>query len=102
MGSPSIQRGAEAGVQYRLLGPLRASRETGDGEQVIDLGPPKQRAVLALLLLNQGRIVSADRLIDALWGVEPPPSALPSLQAYVSNLRRALRDQAGASSPIVR
>ncbi|MDA0185326.1 AAA family ATPase, partial [Solirubrobacter phytolaccae] len=85
-------------ASYRLLGPLTALR----GDAVIDLGPPKQRATLALLLLHRGRQVSTDRLIDALWGDEPPPSALASIQAYVSNLRRALRDTAGASSAIVR
>lgn len=85
-------------ASYRLLGPLTALR----GDAVIDLGPPKQRATLALLLLHRGRQVSTDRLVDALWGDEPPPSALASIQAYVSNLRRALRGTAGASSPIVR
>jgi DNA-binding SARP family transcriptional activator len=88
----------ETGVSYRLLGPLAALRAA----RAIELGPPKQRAVLALLLLNRGRVVSTDRLVDAVWGDEPPPSALASLQAYVSNLRRALRETAGASSPIVR
>lgn len=85
-------------ASYRLLGPLTALR----GDAVIDLGPPKQRAALALLLLHRGRQVSTDRFVDALWGDEPPPSALASIQAYISNLRRALRDEAGASSPIVR
>ncbi|RKQ90353.1 SARP family transcriptional regulator [Solirubrobacter pauli] len=85
-------------ASYRLLGPLTALR----GDAVIDLGPPKQRATLALLLLQRGRQVSTDRLVDALWGDEPPPSALASIQAYVSNLRRALRGSTGASSPIVR
>lgn len=85
-------------ASYRLLGPLTALR----GEEVLDLGPPKQRAALALLLLHRGRQVSTDRLVDALWGDEPPPSAQASIQAYISNLRRALRDEAGASSPIVR
>jgi DNA-binding SARP family transcriptional activator/DNA polymerase III delta prime subunit len=89
---------ADPGVTYRLLGPLSALR----GAEPIELGPPKQRAVLALLLLNRGRVVSTDRLVDAVWGDEPPPSVLAGLQAYVSNLRRALRESAGASSPIVR
>lgn len=54
-----------------------------------------------MLLLRRGAVVSTDRLIDALWGEQPPPSALASLQAYISNLRRALRDES-ATSPIVR
>ena len=60
----------------------------------VDIGPPKQRAVLAVLLLAQGRVVSVDRLIDAVWGDDVPGSATASLQAYISNLRRALRDGA--------
>jgi DNA-binding SARP family transcriptional activator len=86
-------------VRYRLLGPLQVL----DGERAVDLGPPKQRVVLAVLLLAAGRTVSVDRLVDAVWGEDVPPSATASLQAYVSNLRRALRG-AGAqvASPIVR
>ena len=76
-----------------------------DGEAV-DIGPPKQRAVLAVLLLARGRVVSVDRLIDAVWGDDVPASPTASLQAYVSNLRRALRAGPGESpavaSPIVR
>jgi DNA-binding SARP family transcriptional activator len=68
----------------------------------VDIGPPKQRAVLAVLLLAQGRVVSTDRLIDAVWGDEAPGSATASLQAYISNLRKALRPSGGGASPIVR
>ena len=94
---------ATGAVSFRLLGPLAAFQDAGTPAQhELDLGRPKQRAVLALLLLQRGRIVAADRLIDATWGGEPPPSALASLQAYVSNLRRVLRGQSGTSSPIVR
>ena len=84
-------------MHYRLLGPLQVSRDGAD----VDIGGPKQRAVLAVLLLARGGVVSVDRLIDALWGQDVPPSAMSSLQAYVSNLRRALRDDAGVP-PIVR
>ena len=86
-------------LRYGVLGPLSVVR--GDGIEV-DLGPPKQRAVLGLLLLERGGVVPTDRMIDALWGASPPPSALASLQAYVSNLRRALRDEERAMSPITR
>lgn len=70
----------------------------------VDIGPPKQRAVLAVLLLAAGRVVSVDRLIDAVWGDDAPGSATASLQAYISNLRRALRDgsHGHVASPIVR
>lgn len=90
-------------VRYRLLGPLTALRTAADGaEEPVDLGSPKQRAVLALLLLHRGRVVSTDRLVAAVWPEGAPPRATASLQAYVSNLRRALRDEDGARSPIVR
>lgn len=91
-------------MRYRLLGPLRVTHGDAPAEAV-DIGPPKQRAVLAVLLLADGRVVSVDRLIDAVWGEDVPGNATASLQAYVSNLRRALRDGAPASqvaSPIVR
>ena len=56
----------------------------------LDLGPPKQRAVLALLLLSANRVVSTERLIDDLWGDSPPSTARAALQVYVAGLRKAL------------
>lgn len=87
-------------MHYRLLGPLQVVHSGTP----VDIGAPKQRAVLAMLLLAQGRVVSVDRLIDAVWGDDPPASATASLQAYISNLRRSLRDGSDAqvASPIVR
>jgi len=73
-------------VEYDLLGGLVVR----DGGEAIDLGGPKQRAVLAVLLLEAGRSVPAGRLIELVWGDDPPARAESSLQAYVSNLRRAL------------
>ncbi|EID13352.1 BTAD domain-containing putative transcriptional regulator [Mycolicibacterium phlei] len=76
-----------------------------DDATPVDVGPHKQRVVLAALLLAQGRVVSVDRLIDAVWGDDVPASATASLQAYISNLRRALRAASGdarMASPIVR
>src|SRR5689334_4484453 len=70
----------------RVLGPLEAEVEGARA----DLGGPLQRAVLALLLMERGRVASVDRMIDQLWRGEPPPRAIASLQAYVSNLRRIL------------
>ncbi|OKH68331.1 ATPase AAA [Mycobacterium sp. SWH-M5] len=83
-----------------MLGPLQVMHSGAP----VDIGAPKQRAVLAMLLLAGGRVVSVDRLIDAVWGDDPPASATASLQAYISNLRRALRDNSDAqvASPIVR
>lgn len=82
------RRSSSSGGQLRLaaLGPLEAYH----GATPIDLGPPKQRAVLALLAVHRNSPVTVDRMIDELWGEEPPATALATLQAYVSNLRRAL------------
>lgn len=73
-------------AQFRILGPVEA---LVDGAPAA-LGAPKQRALLALLLVNRRRVVSAEQLIDGLWGERPPASALQSLQVYVHGLRRAL------------
>jgi DNA-binding SARP family transcriptional activator len=73
-------------IEIRILGPLEA---VCDGTQV-RLGGPRQRALLALLATRAGTIVPRDRLIDELWGDEPPESALNVLQTYVSHLRKAL------------
>ena len=75
-------------MDFRILGPLEVEE---DGRQV-PLGGEKQRALLALLLLSQGRPVSTDRLIDDVWSGEPPPTAVKSVQVYVARLRRALGD----------
>ena len=73
-------------VEFRILGPLEA---VADGRP-LSLGGAKQRAVLALLLLEAGRVVSTDRLVDALWSGSPPPTASASLQNFVSQLRKAV------------
>jgi DNA-binding SARP family transcriptional activator len=73
-------------MEVRCLGPMQI---TVDGLEVA-LGGPKQRLVLAHLLLEPGRVVSTERLIDAVWGAEGPPAARNTLQSYVSNLRKAL------------
>jgi len=75
-------------MEYRVLGPL----EVRDGEESLPLAGAKQRALLALLLLNANRVVSRDRLIDELWGDEPPETAVTSVQVYVSRLRKLLPD----------
>ena len=74
-------------MDLRLLGPLEAQLEG----RPIELGPRKQRAVLAMLALEPGRTVSTDRLAEGLWGEEPPASAPKMVQLYVSQLRRAAR-----------
>ena len=82
-------------VQFRLLGPLEAQ----DGERRVELGRPKQRVVLAVLLVHANQVVSVDRLIEELWGEKPPPEAAASVQTYVSNLRRALEPGRPARAP---
>ncbi|GGZ35744.1 AfsR/SARP family transcriptional regulator [Streptomyces poonensis] len=79
---------SHTGVRFELLGPLRALR---DGVE-IPLGPPKQRAVLAVLLLQEGRPMSYDGLVEAVWGGSPPVHVRNLVQKYVSGLRRALGD----------
>ena len=73
-------------LEFRILGPLEAC---SDGRS-LPLGGAKQRALLALLLLESGRVVSNDRLLDALWDGAPPPAAMASLQNFVSQLRKSL------------
>jgi DNA-binding SARP family transcriptional activator len=75
-----------AGVEFRILGPLEVVR---DGEP-LDVGGPKQRALLALLLLDANRVVSADRIVEALWDGDPIETAAKAVQVYVSQLRRVL------------
>ena len=75
-------------MEFRILGPLEADDDEGKPAQ---LGGPKQRAVLADLLLNAGHTVSRDRLIDDLWGDRVPQTAAKMVQVYVARLRKVLR-----------
>ncbi|HET9248989.1 MAG TPA: BMP family ABC transporter substrate-binding protein [Actinomycetota bacterium] len=75
-------------MEFRILGPLEVA--VGDG--AIKLGGPKQRAVLAHLILRANRPVPVDLLIDGLWGEEPPETARNTLQTYVYRLRQVLGD----------
>jgi len=77
-------------AEFRTLGPLEVVDVEG---RRVDLGAPRQRAVLAVLLIHLNEVVSIDRLIDELWGDTPPGAATTSLQAYVSNLRRVLEPE---------
>ncbi len=73
--------------RFRLLGPLEVLAD--DGEP-LPLGGQKQRAVLAVLLLRAGEVVSIDFLVTALWGERPPRTATTSLQNSISALRKLL------------
>src|SRR5947209_8435410 len=77
-------------MEFRVLGPL----EVVDGDSVIALAGA-QRALLALLLLSANEVVSADRLIEELWGEQTPDSGRTALQVRVSQLRKALGEAGG-------
>ncbi|WP_147425300.1 BTAD domain-containing putative transcriptional regulator [Bailinhaonella thermotolerans] len=82
-------------MQFRVLGPV----EVAGPEGAIDLGGPRQRAVLARLLVAHGTVVSTDLLIEDVYNGNPPASALSTVQGYVSNLRRALEPGRAPRSP---
>jgi DNA-binding SARP family transcriptional activator len=73
-------------MDFRILGPL----EVEDGERAVELAGARQRALLAILLLERNEVVPTDRMIEELYGGRPPPTAPKSLQAHVSRLRRSL------------
>jgi WD40 repeat protein/DNA-binding SARP family transcriptional activator/energy-coupling factor transporter ATP-binding protein EcfA2 len=73
-------------MQISLLGPVEV---TSDGRPVA-IGRGKPRALLAVLALHEGSTVSSDRLVEALWGEDPPPTAAKMVQLYVSQVRKAL------------
>ena len=75
-----------ASLEFAILGPLEVRR---DG-RVLALGRGRQRSLLAMLLVRANESVSADRLIDQLWGEEAPVDAANALQVHVSRLRRTL------------
>ncbi|GII66485.1 hypothetical protein Skr01_65700 [Sphaerisporangium krabiense] len=83
-----------AAVRFGVLGPLRAEVEG----RAAGLGGPRQRAVLAVLLIARGRMVSADRIMAEVWEDSPPPSPA-TLHAYVSELRRALEHRRPSGAP---
>jgi DNA-binding SARP family transcriptional activator len=73
-------------MYFQLLGPL----EVSDNGRSIAVGAGKRRALLGVLLLHANEVVSAERLIDELWGERPPATSAKSVQVYVSQLRREL------------
>ena len=83
-------------LSVQLLGPVEVAYD----DATVSLGGPKPRALLAMLALQAGATVSTDRLLDGLWGEEPPSSASKLVQVYVSHLRKALTTS-GAEGVIV-
>ena len=73
-------------VEFRLLGPVTVQA----GDEQVDAGPPRQRAVLAALLVDAGRLVTLETLIDRVWGERPPAKARDALYSYVARIRRLL------------
>ncbi len=82
-------------MRVTVLGATSAVTAAGS----IVLGGPRQRGVLAILLIARGDVVSADRIVDDLWNGEPPARATGALQAYISNLRRALEPSRPPRTP---
>ncbi|MFD5066127.1 BTAD domain-containing putative transcriptional regulator, partial [Streptomyces sp. NPDC058394] len=88
----------EERLWFSVLGPVRAWR----GESELELGPPQQRAVLAVLLLAEGSQVSAGGLVDAVWGSAAPASALGIVRGYIHRLRKLLEPGGDTSSSVIR
>ncbi|MFG2293921.1 BTAD domain-containing putative transcriptional regulator [Streptomyces sp. NPDC048603] len=84
-GTPEAEP-AVGGSRFAVLGPIRAWR----GTEPLASGSPQQRALLAALLLRDGRTATAPELIDAIWGEDPPAQALATIRTYASRLRKIL------------
>jgi WD40 repeat protein/DNA-binding SARP family transcriptional activator len=93
-----VKSGASMAFEVRLLGSVEA---LVDGHS-LSLGGNKQRGVVAMLALHANTTLSGDRLIDGLWGDDPPPSAAKNLQLYISRLRRALAESRAEAEILTR
>jgi serine/threonine protein kinase/DNA-binding winged helix-turn-helix (wHTH) protein len=81
-------------LEFQVLGPIEARSDEGP----IDIGGPRQRRLLGALLVAAGDVVSRDRLVDAVWGDEPPDEASRTLRTYIARLRRALAEAGGGTT----
>ncbi|MFF5773598.1 BTAD domain-containing putative transcriptional regulator [Streptomyces californicus] len=84
------QPGTADTLRFTVLGPVRVRR----GSELLPSGSPQQRALLAALLLREGRTATANELIDAFWGEDPPSQALATIRTYASRLRKTLGQDA--------
>ncbi|HSG87395.1 MAG TPA: helix-turn-helix domain-containing protein, partial [Candidatus Limnocylindrales bacterium] len=82
-------------MELHVLGPV----EVVDHDRATPISSPRQRALLGLLLVNAGRVVSTERILDELWGDEPPESGRRTVAFHVSQLRKALGDAEERASP---
>src|SRR5439155_8185686 len=82
----AVRRAGDSEPELRLLGPLEVSK----AGRAVAVGGPKPRALLAVLALDLGRVVSVDRLVEELWPGTPPETAAHAVQVYVSQLRKTL------------
>ncbi|MER6840339.1 BTAD domain-containing putative transcriptional regulator [Streptomyces platensis] len=87
----------ETPLLLSVLGPMSARYDGHD----LPLGPPRRRALLALLLIRLGRVVPTELLIEDLWGEEPPRQSVATLQSHISHLRRVLQSASGPDRPTV-
>jgi predicted ATPase/DNA-binding SARP family transcriptional activator len=85
-------------MEFRILGPLEAA----EGGRPLQLGGTRERALLAILLIHAGQVVSADRLIEELWGGDQPGHPANALQVVVSRVRKALEVQPGPGRLVTR
>jgi len=85
-GKQAVRTDTDTVLEFRILGPLEVVREG----QLVPLAGQKQRALLAALIVRANEVVSTDRLIDDVWGENPPRTAATSLQNFVSQLRKTL------------
>lgn len=97
MAEPDLDGGPPAGLRFTVLGPVGVFV---DGEPVA-IGSPGARALLLLLLMHANQVLSVDRIVDGLWGDDPPATARTIVHGYVSRLRRVLERADGTSARLV-
>ncbi|MGX1849645.1 BTAD domain-containing putative transcriptional regulator [Streptomyces sp. NPDC055299] len=95
--TPTPAAGPHEPLLLSVLGPMSARH----GGRDLPLGPPRRKALLALLLIRLGRVVPTELLIEELWGAEPPRQAVATLQSHLSHLRRVLQPASGPDRPTV-